>query len=107
MKRELRDRWVEALRSGDYEQGQSFLRNGNKFCCLGVLCEVAGVPREDTEWGSGYRLSADEWEDVDLPPRWGGLTPRVKQTLMDKNDLYGKSFLEIADHIERYVKVED
>lgn len=37
-------KWVNALRSGKYEQGKSYLRakNGNKeqFCCLGVACEI-------------------------------------------------------------------
>lgn len=34
-------KWVTALRSGEYEQGREALRNGDKFCCLGVACDVA------------------------------------------------------------------
>lgn len=39
-------RWVSALRSGKYAQGDSELYNpGDKsFCCLGVLCNISGVP---------------------------------------------------------------
>lgn len=34
--------WVQALRSGSYEQGRGRLASQDgKFCCLGVLCEVA------------------------------------------------------------------
>lgn len=34
--------WVRALRSGEYEQGQGQLRDlDDKFCCLGVLCDLA------------------------------------------------------------------
>lgn len=33
--------WVEALRSGKYLQGRKSLRTGDKFCCLGVACDVA------------------------------------------------------------------
>lgn len=37
--------WIEALRSGDYEQGPFALERGAvgalKHCCLGVLCRVA------------------------------------------------------------------
>lgn len=34
--------WVRALRSGKYGWGKSELRpKQDKFCCLGVLCEVA------------------------------------------------------------------
>lgn len=45
MNRELAQQWVYALRSGDYQQAQSYLTTvdsqGNKrHCCLGVLCEL-------------------------------------------------------------------
>lgn len=45
MKAEYKQRWVEALRSGDYEQATGKLTivddNGNKsHCCLGLLCEL-------------------------------------------------------------------
>ena len=52
MERALRDRWVEALRSGKYEQTRGTLRRNKEqelagmeptpvgFCCLGVLCDV-------------------------------------------------------------------
>lgn len=38
--------WLEALRSGKYAKGNYRLRKYNNFCCLGVLCEVQGVPAE-------------------------------------------------------------
>lgn len=46
MDQEVKRRWVEALRSGEYRQGAGRLgsRVGEekpKYCCLGVLCEVA------------------------------------------------------------------
>lgn len=40
---ELKAKWVEALRSGRYKQGTRFLRKGDAFCCLGVLCDVSGL----------------------------------------------------------------
>lgn len=34
-------RWVAALRSGRYMQGQQYLNTpGQGFCCLGVLCDL-------------------------------------------------------------------
>lgn len=36
----LKRRWVRALRSRKYKQGREQLRDGNKFCCLGVLCDL-------------------------------------------------------------------
>lgn len=40
MKPEYKARWVEALRSGKYQQGKGRLNGEGKFCCLGVLCDV-------------------------------------------------------------------
>ena len=36
-------KWLEALRSGKYEQGKYVLcstEDGDRFCCLGVACDV-------------------------------------------------------------------
>jgi len=40
MKQEIKKRWVAALRSGEYRQGKIQLKKENKFCCLGVLCDI-------------------------------------------------------------------
>lgn len=44
MNPEWKKKWVEALRSGKYKQGKEALCFGDKYCCLGVLCEIAGAP---------------------------------------------------------------
>ncbi len=36
----IKAEWLAALRSGKYQQTKGSLRNGNRFCCLGVLCDV-------------------------------------------------------------------
>lgn len=33
-------KWVAALRSGKYKQGQKALLKDDKFCCLGVACAI-------------------------------------------------------------------
>ena len=44
MKKNIAKRWVKALRSGKYKQGQCLLKQVEegqvKYCCLGVLCEL-------------------------------------------------------------------
>lgn len=40
--------WTAALRSGQYEQAQNSLCDRGAFCCLGVLAEVAGVPKRES-----------------------------------------------------------
>ena len=38
-----RKKWVEALRSGKYEQTKGTLKTEDKFCCLGVACDISGL----------------------------------------------------------------
>lgn len=39
---EFKKKWLEALRSGKYEQGRLFLKNlSGKYCCLGVACDIS------------------------------------------------------------------
>jgi hypothetical protein len=46
MNKELKERWVAALRSGDYPQTQNELCNSEGYCCLGVLCDIV----DNTKW---------------------------------------------------------
>ena len=42
--------WLEALRSGLYAQGTGYLNHTDKFCCLGVACEIFTDPLDlDTD----------------------------------------------------------
>ena len=40
MKRGIARKWASALESGEYKQGFGRLRKGDKFCALGVLCNL-------------------------------------------------------------------
>lgn len=40
MNKQVKDKWIAALRSGKYKQTRGFLGDMNGHCCLGVLCEV-------------------------------------------------------------------
>ena len=93
MKADVKKLWVDALRSGDYEQGKYQLaKTGDdgvtRYCCLGVLCDLAvkaGVidaPEivdgshsyaDPFPFDSGYRNGTDlparvlEWAGIDNP----------------------------------------
>jgi hypothetical protein len=41
MNKRIKTSWIKRLLSGKYKQGKGSLRDGDKFCCLGVLCEIA------------------------------------------------------------------
>lgn len=124
MKAELKEKWVAALRSGEYKQGKNLLHNreDNTFCCLGVLCKVMGASfrRFDTEDGDGtiYEYSpvlngevlsdgASEELSAHQAEKLGLLD--VVYDLMDMNDGRGvrpHSFPEIADYIEAQIPAE-
>jgi len=103
-KEELRAAWLEALRSGKYKQGKNFLCNRNlEYCCLGVLCEVAGIPKvkEDDLFSFDYSsasLPAFLKEKVGLYSSLGN-SKDVTPSLSALND-NGNSFSEIADLLE-------
>jgi hypothetical protein len=44
MDKDLKRKWVKALRSGKYKQGKETLNDGHgHYCCLGVMLRVAGL----------------------------------------------------------------
>jgi hypothetical protein len=109
MNKKLKQRWVDALRSGDYPQTQCELTNGAGFCCLGVLCDIV----DDTKWidsedgvvsyDFGNNMCSEfpshVWlvEVVNLPHYQA-------QALATFNDDDGYGFNDIADWIEDNVK---
>lgn len=104
---------VKALRSGVYRQAQEKLRDGNRFCCLGVLCDITGlgiwVPDEawsfTTEGGELERwiLPDSVREHIGWSAPEGILSVRDRvgkfTTLASLND-EGLTFDQIADVIE-------
>ena len=43
MNKEFKQPWIDALRSGEYQQGLQCLKDsGGNYCCLGVLQEING-----------------------------------------------------------------
>ena len=112
MRKELKEKWLEALRSGKYKQGRGDLRNvDDEFCCLGVLCDISG----QGEWGTKLMIQkapycygqGDEWQHCALPPfmkKFTNLPMNTEETLFNLNDKRGLSFHEIADWIEENVE---
>ena len=90
--------WIEALRSGDYEQGQGCLRIEGAHCCLGVLGELVGF--DDLK---GVYLS--KYYSEDEPPIFLKLPRVIQHALAGYND-NGYSFEDIADYLES-VPVEE
>lgn len=112
MNPEIRARWCEALRSGTYQQGRCYLRQGDKYCCLGVLEELR-LKEVGSDWIIDWKSEAiyvpqDDPEHQcvlsDSTVEWAGLeshSPYVNdRALHAYNDLENKTFAEIADIID-------
>jgi hypothetical protein len=113
--KELRDKWVAALREeGKYQQGRRLLKEGDRWCCLGVLCDISGLGK----WIEIAGLAVFEASNV-LPEEQcqnytissTTLPGKVKETLgmgdvivnnlIRMNDDENKSFSEIASYVEQ------
>jgi hypothetical protein len=108
MKPDVKQAWLTALRSGDYQQGEGYLRQGDQYCCLGVLCDLYGKavgpewsePPEDDPDQARFMLDNDttlpfevqEWADIPGQP-----APLDLAALNDS----GTTFEELANIIER------
>lgn len=118
MKKEILERWIAALRSGEYKQGRQQLYNGDGYCCLGVLCELAvkdgAIRAYDKEKETLLPMFLKEWagvdplvEDISQSSETFGLSLTVQpegqhyQSLAALNDK-GASFEQIADWLEKY-----
>ena len=105
----LRERWIAALRSGEYKKSTSSLKtnDGTAFCCLGVLAELVdpngwadggGIRGDRLQWrGQSYYVSEEEG----VP----GLPLEASRKLAVMND-NGKTFPEIADYIEAHPEID-
>lgn len=51
MKTEWKEPWASALESGRFNQGRGRLNEQDRYCCLGVLCEITGI---DYSGQAGY-----------------------------------------------------
>jgi len=90
MDKEIRDKWVTALRSGEYVQGQGYLKDDGEYCCLGVLCEIH----------PDFDFPVSEWETA-LDKSILGFDDDIQRRLIEMNDIDGYTFDEIADFVEK------
>lgn len=120
MNPEVKQKWIDALRSGNYEQGSEKLRSVSGYCCLGVLCDLY-AQEYNTEWKfKSYDDDTDEenpytydyWyfeEQTEFLPYsvmdWAGLkipNPEVRidkdvEGLDEDESLYQESLADLND----------
>ena len=103
---DVKRRWIEALRSGQYRQGAGYLRaTDGTWCCLGVLCAVVGyaVPAadrnaltlaiDDAAYAHGYTVVETLFEG-------SGATTGDFMRLNDSTTAQHQTFEQIASYID-------
>ena len=114
MNEQVKQKWLSALRSGDYQQTQLKLHTEDGFCCLGVLCDLYGK-EHNVEWDlvededHNYYMFQNQPASLPLSVmEWAGTgrhNPYIGSqsfTLAEFND-NGYAFNEIADLIEEHL----
>lgn len=110
----LKNKWVKALRSGNYKQGKKCLKDKNEqgnyvYCCLGVMADICGLKPKlgrDTVYIGGKNFNNWCLNTVALkgytkiPTILHG-DEGISSTLVGMNDYKGCSFEKIADYIEK------
>lgn len=118
MNPELKKKWVDALRSGEYAQGKSYLRSRHSYCCLGVLADVIIKETDQYYWLRDYNSSVVESYSFinkkdgctvglcKFSPsfRRNYLNSLEQDKLIELNDNEDLSFNEIADYIETNIQ---
>jgi len=103
MNKKLMEKWVKALRSGKYKQGDGRLydEKTNTYCCLGVLCEIEGIKYSKTnEYYQGKSLVDESGR---LPKKYKVKSGFFMDNLAQLND-HGLTFKQIAKIIEKNYK---
>ena len=119
LRKDIKKKWLQALRSGKYEQGFTRLRTGSEenynesaFCCLGVLADLL----DPEGWQMNYSPDCSSgpdcgpdcrgyyWHDACevLPDEKSlplGLSPSAQTDLAQLND-EGNDFEYIANWID-------
>ena len=131
MRKEVAKKWVKALRSGKYKQGQMYLKqfydNGKtEHCCLGVLCELYNDEMKKNHkkmlstkirWKNNVTdcvtFNNKEGELPKIVMKWADISDSIGRyagryaveycSLADMNDR-GKTFKTISNFIEKNVE---
>lgn len=105
MDKEIKQKWVKALRSKKYKQGMNFLYNKKQktYCCLGVLCKVLKKNPTKVARSAGEHFLSQRILNLT------GLSREDQYILSDMNDggyvngklITKRNFNQIANWIEK------
>lgn len=104
MNKQIKAKWVRALKSGKYKQGHGQLKNKSKFGCLGVLTDLYIKSHKDTEWVESS-FEADEKKKFAVTQaypafvvqKWARLRDENPYVEMTRKNVHYYSDLTLAD----------
>lgn len=101
MNKEIKEKWIQALESGEYKKGTERLKTPEGYCCLGVLCDIYAKETELGSWsGNNFKVNTNHFNHIAVLPqdvlKWAGL--RFNNPLIDHSNEYIKSIAEVNDH---------
>ena len=101
MNKNLKRKWLRALRSGRYKQGKYYLRtDDNTYCCLGVLADCI----DNKCWSIADHKGHYAYKDKHGSISNRILSSKIQNELIDLNDGKCNSFTEIADYIKKNIR---
>lgn len=104
MDAQLKQEWIAALESDEFRQGRHQLKCGDRFCCLGVLCEIVRRKEpEKNQWDGGTFIPKDRHGFYFFAPAEYGVPVEIQHKLSLLND-QGRNFKEIAGVIREEVE---
>lgn len=106
--------FLAALRSGEFEQTNYRLEDEHGYCCLGVGCVIAERHGVEVRRSGLGLVKGDSLSNQPAVQEWLGLynpygdsllrDPGYMPALTRLNDTLGRTFNEIADHLEANAK---
>ena len=109
---EFKIRWIKALRSGNYNQGEGYLYdnkcNDKAYCCLGVACSIQGYSNSYIQSAAFIHkdsFSGLKYNPTKIPKQLTGLADDYDliDFLSRTNDNSNYCFNDIADWIEEHL----
>ena len=106
MNKQLKQKQIDALTSGEYSQTRQVLCNSEGYCCLGVLADIV----DPNKWVSATKYDFGDSVKIIYPSNeWLnhiGLPIDICSSLAHRNDA-GDSFGVIAKYISEMVPEDD
>lgn len=118
MQADVKNQLIRALRLGGFTQNRDFLKRGNRYCVLGLLCLLYHEQTGKGSWvgpftgknGIGdaycYSIEGDGGPEfsIELPSptilRWAGIDEAFAKKLYKLNDVERQTFAGIANYLE-------